>query len=167
MDLGLEGKSAIVTGGSLGIGTAVALTLAREGCNVAINYRRHDTEAKEVVRQIEEMGRRGLAVKADVSSYQDAQNMVQNGGRGVRPSGHHGLQRRHQLGRRDLEDDRGAVGHGHQRQPQGLLQLQQGRRYGFQGSEERQDRQHLFHQRNARQVRPDELLRHPRAARLP
>ncbi len=76
MDLGLEGKNAIVTGGSLGIGTAVALGLAKEGCNVAINYRRHDTEAKEVVRKIEEMGRKGLAIKADVSSYNDAQNMV-------------------------------------------------------------------------------------------
>lgn len=76
MDLGLEGKNAIVTGGSLGIGTAVALGLAQEGCNVAINYRRHDAEAKEVVRKIEEMGRKGLAVKADVSSYDDAQNMV-------------------------------------------------------------------------------------------
>jgi 3-oxoacyl-[acyl-carrier protein] reductase len=76
MDLGLEGKSAIVTGGSLGIGTAVALALAKEGCNVAINYRRHDTEAKEVVRKIKEMGRKGLAIKADVSSYDDAQNMV-------------------------------------------------------------------------------------------
>jgi 3-oxoacyl-[acyl-carrier protein] reductase len=77
MDLGLEGKSAIVTGGSLGIGTAIALGLAQEGCNVAINYRRHDKEAKEVVRQVGEMGRKGLAVKADVSSYQDAENMVQ------------------------------------------------------------------------------------------
>ena len=76
MDLGLEGKSAIVTGGSMGIGTAVALTLAREGCNVAINYRRHDAEAKEVVRQVEEMGRKGLAVQADVSNFDDAQNMV-------------------------------------------------------------------------------------------
>jgi 3-oxoacyl-[acyl-carrier protein] reductase len=77
MDLGLKGKSAIVTGGSMGIGTAIALALAEEGCNVAINYRRHDTEAKEVVRKITKMGRKGLAVKADVSSYDDAQNMVQ------------------------------------------------------------------------------------------
>jgi len=76
MDLGLKGKSAIVTGGSLGIGTAVALALAKEGCNVAINYRRHDVEAKEVVRKIEEMGQKGLAIRADVSSYDDAQNMV-------------------------------------------------------------------------------------------
>lgn len=76
MDLGLKGKGAIVTGGSLGIGQAIALRLAREGCNVAINYRRHDTEAKEVVRQIEELGRKGLAVKADVSNYADAEKMV-------------------------------------------------------------------------------------------
>jgi len=77
MDLGLNGKNAIVTGGSLGIGAAIARRLAEEGCNVAINYRRHDTEAKEVVQQMEGMGRKGLAIKADVSSYDDAQNMVQ------------------------------------------------------------------------------------------
>ncbi len=77
MDLGLEGKNAIVTGGSVGIGAAIALGFAREGCNVAINYRRHDTEANEVVRQIEALGRRGLAIKADVGSYADAQDMVQ------------------------------------------------------------------------------------------
>ncbi len=76
MDLGLKGKGAIVTGGSLGIGQAIALQLAREGCNVAINYRRHDTEAKEVVRQAEELGVKGLAVQADVSNYADAEKMV-------------------------------------------------------------------------------------------
>jgi 3-oxoacyl-[acyl-carrier protein] reductase len=77
VDLGLQGKGAIVTGGSLGIGRAVALVLAREGCNVAVNYRRHDTEAKQVVAEIEKLGRKGLAVKADVSSYEDAEKMVQ------------------------------------------------------------------------------------------
>ncbi|MBI4719950.1 MAG: 3-oxoacyl-ACP reductase FabG [Chitinivibrionia bacterium] len=77
MDLELQGKNAIVTGGSMGIGTAIAFVLAREGCNVAINYRRHDTEAKDVVAGIEKMGRKGLAVKADVSSFDDAQNMVE------------------------------------------------------------------------------------------
>ncbi len=76
MDLGLEGKNAIVTGGSLGIGAAIALVLAEEGCNVAINYRRHDTEAKAVVARAEEMGRKGLAIKADVANHDDAQNMV-------------------------------------------------------------------------------------------
>ena len=77
MDLGIENKNAIVTGGSVGIGAAIALALAREGCNVAINYRRHDTEANAVVAKIEALGRRGLAVKADVTSYADAQHMVE------------------------------------------------------------------------------------------
>ena len=77
MDLGLKGKGAIVTGGSLGIGAAVALGLAKEGCNVAVNYRKHDTEANEVVKQIEKLGSKGLAVKADVSSYDDAMKMVE------------------------------------------------------------------------------------------
>ena len=77
MELGLKGKGAIVTGGSLGIGEAIALRLAREGCNVAINYRKHDAEAKAIVAKIEEMGCKGLAVQADVSSYQDAEKMVE------------------------------------------------------------------------------------------
>lgn len=76
MDLGLSGKNAIVTGGSMGIGTAIALTLASEGCNVAINYRRHNTEALDVVYRIEKMGRKGLAFKADVANYDDARDMV-------------------------------------------------------------------------------------------
>lgn len=76
MDLGLEKKNAIVTGGSLGIGSAVALGLASEGCNVAINYRRHDTEAREIVSQIEALGCQGLAVKADVADFADAQRMM-------------------------------------------------------------------------------------------
>lgn len=72
----LEGKRAIVTGGSLGIGAAIARELARQGANVAINYRRHDTEAKQVVADIEGTGRKGLAIKADVASFDDAQRMV-------------------------------------------------------------------------------------------
>ena len=76
MDLGLKGKGVIVTGGSLGIGQAIALELAREGANVAVNYRRHDAEANQVVAEIEKMGQKGLAVKADVSSHADAEKMV-------------------------------------------------------------------------------------------
>jgi len=76
VDLGLEGKGAIVTGGSLGIGRAVKLALAREGANVAVNYRRHDAEATAAVAEMEKMGRKALAVKADVSVYDDAESMV-------------------------------------------------------------------------------------------
>ena len=76
MMMALENKKAIVTGGSLGIGAAIARELARQGADVAINYRRHDTEARQVVADIEAMGRRGLAVKADVASFADAEGMV-------------------------------------------------------------------------------------------
>jgi 3-oxoacyl-[acyl-carrier protein] reductase len=71
----LKGKSAIVTGGTRGIGRAVALMLAKEGCNVAINYRKSDKAAKELVKEIKAMKRDALAVKADVSSSEDAKKM--------------------------------------------------------------------------------------------
>ena len=72
----LEGKRAIVTGGSMGIGASIAKELARQGANVAINYRKHDTEAGQVVAEIESLGRKGLAIKADVANFADAQRMV-------------------------------------------------------------------------------------------
>ena len=72
----LEGKKAILTGGSLGIGAEIARELGRQGARVAINYRKHDTEAKQVIADIEAAGSKGLAIKADVASFDDAQRMV-------------------------------------------------------------------------------------------
>ena len=72
----LQGKNAIVTGGSIGIGTAIALEVARAGANVALNYRRHADEANAVVAEIEKMGRRSLAIQADVASFTDAEAMI-------------------------------------------------------------------------------------------
>ena len=72
----LQGKVAIVTGGSMGIGRAIALDLAAHGADVALNYRKHADEANAVVAEIGRMGRRGLAVQADVASFADAQRMV-------------------------------------------------------------------------------------------
>ncbi|MFQ6093473.1 MAG: 3-oxoacyl-ACP reductase FabG [bacterium] len=72
----LEGKSAIVTGGSLGIGTAVALDLAANGADVALSYRKHPKEAEEAAEKIKAMGRKGLAIQADVSKFADADRMV-------------------------------------------------------------------------------------------
>jgi len=71
----LKGKSAIVTGGSMGIGTAIAIELARAGSNVAINYRKHDAEAKAVAKKIEQLGRKSIIFKADVTNYNDAESM--------------------------------------------------------------------------------------------
>jgi 3-oxoacyl-[acyl-carrier protein] reductase len=73
----LDNKNAIVTGGSVGIGAAIAIGLAKEGANVALNFRKHDTEAKQVAEEIVKMGRKGLVVQADVSNFDDAQKMVE------------------------------------------------------------------------------------------
>lgn len=74
--MNLQGKVAIVTGGSMGIGRAIALDLAAHGADVAINYRKHADEASRIVGEMERLGRRGLAVQADVASFDDAQRMV-------------------------------------------------------------------------------------------
>jgi 3-oxoacyl-[acyl-carrier protein] reductase len=75
--MNLQNKSAIVTGGSIGIGAAIALKLAECGANVAINYRKHREEADKIIEQIRAMGRKGLAVQADVSNHSDARKMVE------------------------------------------------------------------------------------------
>jgi 3-oxoacyl-[acyl-carrier protein] reductase len=72
----LENKNAIVTGGSLGIGAAIALDLAENGANVALNFRKHKDEAQAIIGKINAMGRKGLLVQADVSNFNDAQKMV-------------------------------------------------------------------------------------------
>lgn len=63
----LAGQVAIVTGASRGIGRAIALALAEAGANVGVNFRSHPEEAAEVVREIEKLGRQGLALQADVA----------------------------------------------------------------------------------------------------
>ncbi len=72
----LEGKSAIVTGGSQGIGTAVSLMLAEEGANVCLTYRKHKEEAQAVKEQIEAMGRKALAIQCDISSFTESATVV-------------------------------------------------------------------------------------------
>ncbi len=72
----LSGKVAIVTGGTRGIGAEIVRTLAKQGADVALNYRKSADEAVAMVAELEAMGRRALAVQADVSSFEDAQRMV-------------------------------------------------------------------------------------------
>lgn len=62
----LEGKAALVTGSSRGIGRAIAVELAHRGADVAVNYRERADAASEVVREIEAAGRKAIALKADV-----------------------------------------------------------------------------------------------------
>ncbi|WP_286220593.1 3-oxoacyl-[acyl-carrier-protein] reductase [Marinobacter apostichopi] len=72
----LKGKVAIVTGASRGIGRHIALQLAQRGADVAINYRSRQSEADEVVKEIEANGVRSLAFQADLSQMPEARNLI-------------------------------------------------------------------------------------------
>ncbi len=72
----LKGKTAIVTGGSRGIGRAIALELASKGANVAVTCANNIESAKVVAEEIQRMGVSGMAVKADVSKAEEVENLV-------------------------------------------------------------------------------------------
>src|SRR5215470_11146272 len=73
----LEGKTALVTGASRGIGRAIALELAREGAKVAINYQSSDEKAKEVADEIAKSGGSCILAKANLADPKEARAMVQ------------------------------------------------------------------------------------------
>lgn len=74
--MSLTGRLALVTGGSRGIGRAIALTLAKEGADVAINFRREAGEAEAVVETIRKLGRKAEAFQASVDSVEEVQHMA-------------------------------------------------------------------------------------------
>lgn len=72
----LRNQVAVVTGGSRGIGRAIALKLAEQGASVVVNYTSNSQAADDVVETIEKMGSKALAVKADVSNAEDIKNLI-------------------------------------------------------------------------------------------
>ena len=74
--MSIDGKIALITGGSRGIGRAIALRLAREGTKVAINYKTNEEAARWVVDTVAEMGGEAMAVAADVSQSTAVEAMV-------------------------------------------------------------------------------------------
>ena len=75
--MSLQGRVALVTGGSRGIGKGIALALAEDGADIAVNYRKDEAAAKETVAAIEALGRKARAYAGSVDSYDDCKSMVE------------------------------------------------------------------------------------------
>ena len=73
----LEGKVAIITGSSQGIGSGIALKFAEEGADIVVNYRQKNSLAEAVAEKIRGLGCRALTIKADVSQKSDVEGLVQ------------------------------------------------------------------------------------------
>jgi 3-oxoacyl-[acyl-carrier protein] reductase len=73
----LQGKRALVTGASRGIGAAIAKTLAAEGADVAITYEKSADRANEVISAIRDLGRKGVAIQADSADVSAVQSSVE------------------------------------------------------------------------------------------
>ena len=72
----LSGKAALVTGGSRGIGKAIALRLARQGADIAFSYKGNEAAAKATSGEIEDLGRRAVAIQGDVRDPESAESVV-------------------------------------------------------------------------------------------
>ena len=83
MDLQLKGKTALVTGGSEGIGKGIARALAREGVDVAVCARRKDKLDQAAAEIAKETGRKVVAIPADLTKDADAKNFVEQGHRAL------------------------------------------------------------------------------------
>jgi len=114
MGFDLEGKIALVTGGSRGIGKGIALALAESGADVAIFYRAKTEEAAGVIKEIEALGHKGLALQVDITDYEKLEAgvkkvveafgcidiLVNNAGRSPRPT---------KIGDADIKDWKGVI----------------------------------------------------------
>jgi glucose 1-dehydrogenase len=78
-DVDLEGKVAVVTGASLGIGRATAIALGRAGASVIVNYRSHADQAEQVAQAIRDLGRQAVAHQADVADWPAGERLIAAG----------------------------------------------------------------------------------------
>ena len=72
----LKGKNVIVTGATRGIGREIALTLAQNGANIAMNYRNLNSEVEDLINEIKSLGVNALAIKCDVSITEEVDNFL-------------------------------------------------------------------------------------------
>ena len=85
--MSLNGRIALVTGAGRGIGRAIAVALAKDGADIAVNYRRDDASAADAVAEIKALGRNARAFQASIEDLEQATNMVAAIGQGMGPIG--------------------------------------------------------------------------------
>lgn len=74
----LQGKVAVITGGSKGIGKAIAIKLAKLGANIVINYRNSMDAVEDTLKELEGIGVKAIAVKGDISNFNDAERVIKS-----------------------------------------------------------------------------------------
>ncbi|WP_419725590.1 3-oxoacyl-[acyl-carrier-protein] reductase [Terrisporobacter petrolearius] len=72
----LQGKCAVITGASRGIGREIAIKYAKEGANIVLNYRNSETEALQLKEELDKLGSDTLIVKANVSNFEEAEKLI-------------------------------------------------------------------------------------------
>src|SRR5690348_16383149 len=81
----LQGRNALVTGSDQGIGQAIALKLAEEGADVAVNYRKNQQGGEETADRIRKMGHRSIAIQADVGVIAQGRKLIEDAVAAVDP----------------------------------------------------------------------------------
>uniref|UniRef100_UPI0037CC0ED3 SDR family NAD(P)-dependent oxidoreductase n=1 Tax=Phenylobacterium sp. TaxID=1871053 RepID=UPI0037CC0ED3 len=74
--MSLSGRVALVSGASRGVGRAIALALAEDGADIAVNYRREAAEAEATVAAVEALGRKAKAYQASIDDYEQDKAMI-------------------------------------------------------------------------------------------
>ena len=77
MKIDLNGRVALVSGGGRGIGKSIATTLAQHGATMVVNYRANENAAERTVEEIRELGQAAVAIKADISDFEQARELVE------------------------------------------------------------------------------------------
>ena len=84
----LEGRVALITGASRGIGQGIAKSMAEAGANIVVNYQRNKAGAEETASDVEALGAKALVYQANVKNLDEVRAMVDKSGRDLRHGGH-------------------------------------------------------------------------------